>query len=96
MIDLKKLIHLKKIFFLNLNHFITNFRLKNTYLLHLFILTRNDSVFILERLLNRRETDGPNIAVKHGGSMDLNDSNVVLVCIQFEVPVYSYLRHHKI
>jgi len=47
-------------------------------------------------MLNRREADGPDVAVKCGGSMDLDDSDVVLICVQFEVPMYPYLRHHEI
>lgn len=62
----------------------------------IFALTGNDGVFILERLLNGRKTDGPDIAVKHGGPMDFNDSDVVFVGIQLEVPVYPYFRHHEI
>jgi len=47
-------------------------------------------------MLNRWEADGPDVAVKCGGSMDLDDSDIVFICVQFEVPVYPYLRHHEI
>lgn len=58
--------------------------------------TCDDGIFILERLLNGRKTDGPDVAVKRGGSIDLNNGDVVLVSGQLEIPVYSYLRNHEI
>lgn len=47
-------------------------------------------------MLNGREADRPDVAVERSGSIDLNDSDVVLVSIQSEIPVLPYLRHREI
>jgi len=41
--------------------------------------TCDDGVLILERLLNRREADRPDVAIECCGSIDFNNGNVVLV-----------------
>lgn len=58
--------------------------------------TSDDGVLILERLLNRRQTDGPDVAVERGGSVDLDDGDVVLVSTVLEIPMYPYLRHREV
>lgn len=58
--------------------------------------TCDDGVFVLEGLLNGREANGPDVAIKRSGSIDLNNGNVVLVSVQLEIPVHSYLRNHEI
>jgi len=59
-------------------------------------LTGNDRDLVLEALLDRRQTDGPDVAVERSGSMDLDNSDVVLVSVVLEIPVYPYLRYREI
>lgn len=59
-------------------------------------LTGNDSVLIFERLLNGRQTDGPDIAVECGGPVNLDDGDIVFVSRVHEIPMCPYLRHREI
>lgn len=58
--------------------------------------TGNDGILVLERLLYGRQADRPDVAVERGGPVDLDDGDVVLVSGVHEIPMHSYLRHHKV
>lgn len=59
-------------------------------------LTGYDRALVFERLIDRRQTDGPNVAVEHGRSMHLHDRDVVLVRNGIKVRMNSCLQHRKV